>query len=182
MQVDEIRRLVKLVEESQIDELEVRRWWTVVRIHKQAANHKQEATHLVVTPAPMPMPVPVVAPVPVAAPVPAAAAAASPAAPAGEGARSGGASPAAVGEESREEELGVIRSPMVGTFYRAPSPTSPNYVEEGSSVSKGQVVCIVEAMKLMNEIEAEIAGTVVKILVQNGAPVEFNQPLFEIRP
>ena len=71
---------------------------------------------------------------------------------------------------------------MVVTFYRAPNPTAPAFVEVGARVEVGQVVCIVEAMKLMNEIEAEIVGTVERILVQNGQPVEFNQPLFLIRP
>jgi len=71
---------------------------------------------------------------------------------------------------------------MVGTFYAAPSPTAPPYVQVGSRVSSGQVVCIIEAMKLMNEIEAEISGTIAEVLVQNEQPVEFNQPLFLVRP
>ncbi len=163
MQVDEIRRLVKLVEESDIDELEVRRWWTVVRILKRANNHAPEATHHTVVTVPAPQPAPV-------APVVEAASAATPAA-------------AAKAEApSPEEGLVEIRSPMVGTFYRAPNPTAPPYVEVGARVAVGQVVCIVEAMKLMNEIEAETAGTVARILVENGQPVEFNQPLFLIRP
>ena len=76
----------------------------------------------------------------------------------------------------------LLTSPFVGTFYRAPAPEAPPFVDVGQTVRKGQVVCIVEAMKLMNEIEAEVAGTVEKILVENGKPVEFNQPLFVIRP
>jgi acetyl-CoA carboxylase biotin carboxyl carrier protein len=75
-----------------------------------------------------------------------------------------------------------IRSPMVGTFYRASSPDAKPYIESGSRVGVGQVVCIVEAMKLMNEIESEVAGEVVRVLVENGQPVEFNQPLFLVRP
>ena len=74
----------------------------------------------------------------------------------------------------------VVAAPLVGTFYRSPSPDSPPFVEVGSTVKKGQVLCIVEAMKLMNEIEAEVAGTVAEILVQNGSPVEFGQPLFRL--
>ncbi len=81
-----------------------------------------------------------------------------------------------------EAGLIAIRSPMVGTFYRAPSPTSPSYVEQNQRIEVGQVVCIVEAMKLMNEIESEVAGVIERILVQNGQPVEFNQPLFFVRP
>ena len=73
-----------------------------------------------------------------------------------------------------------IRSPIVGTFYRAPSPDSDNFVEVGNMVSPGSVLCIVEAMKLMNEIEADVSGKIIKILVENGKPVEYNQPLFLI--
>ena len=74
----------------------------------------------------------------------------------------------------------VVRSPMVGTFYRAASPTSANFVEVGQSVKKGDILCIVEAMKMMNHIEAEVSGTIESILVENGQPVEFDQPLFTI--
>jgi acetyl-CoA carboxylase biotin carboxyl carrier protein len=76
----------------------------------------------------------------------------------------------------------VVTAPLVGTFYRAPSPESPPYVEVGAIVKKGQVLCIVEAMKLMNEIEAEVGGRVTEIFVQNATPVEFGQPLFRIEP
>jgi len=78
--------------------------------------------------------------------------------------------------------LAVIRSPIVGTFYRAPAPDAPPYVEEGDIVDKGQVLCIVEAMKIMNEIESDVKGKVVKILVENAQPVEYGQPLFLIEP
>jgi len=86
--------------------------------------------------------------------------------------------------ETIEEEtrLITITSPIVGTFYRAPSPESAPFVEVGSRAKKGQVLCIVEAMKLMNEIESEIDGTVIKILVENGQPVEYGEPLFLIEP
>ncbi len=167
MHVDEIRRLVKLVEESDIDELEVRRWWTVVRILKRGSNHKGETQVVLAPPAPQVVPVAATpakeSPAQAVAPAPAAA-------------------PAKAEAAAPEEGLVEIRSPMVGTFYRAPNPTAPAYVEAGSRVEIGTVVCIVEAMKLMNEIEAETAGTVVKISVQNGQPVEFNQVLFLIRP
>ena len=82
-------------------------------------------------------------------------------------------------EEPRAEE-GVIRAPLVGTFYRSPGPDAAVFVEAGDQVSKGQTLCIVEAMKLMNEIEAEFAGTVREIYVENGQPVEYGQPLFRI--
>jgi acetyl-CoA carboxylase biotin carboxyl carrier protein len=87
---------------------------------------------------------------------------------------------AASGAES-EEGIDIIKSPIVGTFYEASSPGVPAFVKEGDTVSVGQVLCIVEAMKLMNEIESEAAGQIVKILVSNGQPVEYGQPLFKIR-
>ena len=79
------------------------------------------------------------------------------------------------------EELHIVKSPIVGTFYGSPSPGAPAFVNPGDRVEKGQVICIVEAMKLMNEIEADAAGEVVKCLVSNGQPIEFGQPLFSIR-
>jgi len=76
----------------------------------------------------------------------------------------------------------IIKSPIVGTFYRAPSPDAPPFVEVGDHVTKGTTLCIVEAMKLMNEIESDINGTIIKILVENAQPVDYNQPLFVIKP
>jgi len=87
-----------------------------------------------------------------------------------------------VEEKKEEENLEEIKSPMVGTFYRAPSPESPPYVQLGDKVNADSVLCIVEAMKLMNEIKAEMNGTVMDILVENGQPVEYGQPMFKIRP
>ncbi len=84
-------------------------------------------------------------------------------------------------EEDRQG-LKYISSPMVGTFYRAPDPSSPTFVEIGDSVTKNQTLCIIEAMKLMNEIEADVEGVVEEILVKNGRPVEYGQKLFAIRP
>lgn len=91
-----------------------------------------------------------------------------------------GISEAGPAETKAESKYHVIKSPMVGTFYRSPSPDSPSYVEVGQSVTKGQTLCIVEAMKLMNEIEADVKGKVVSILVENGQPVEYGEPLMEI--
>ncbi len=82
--------------------------------------------------------------------------------------------------ETEEEKLHVIKSPLVGTFYRAPAPGAPPFVEEGDIVSPGQVLCIIEALKVMNEIESDVKGKIVKILVENGQPVEYGQPLFLI--
>jgi acetyl-CoA carboxylase biotin carboxyl carrier protein len=89
--------------------------------------------------------------------------------------------PVAVPSTESEEGLCVIKSPIVGTFYEGSSPGAPAFVKEGDTVTVGQVLCIVEAMKLMNEIESEAAGQIVKILVSNGQPVEYGQPLFRIR-
>jgi acetyl-CoA carboxylase biotin carboxyl carrier protein len=84
--------------------------------------------------------------------------------------------------EAKVETAHEIRSPIVGTFYRAPAPDADPYVQVGDIVTKGSVLCIVEAMKLMNEIESDVDGRIVKILVDNGKPVEFNQPLFLVQP
>ncbi len=92
---------------------------------------------------------------------------------------------AAAAKSTADEEAGrhaVIKSPMVGTFYRAPAPDAPAFVEVGQDVDAGEVLCIIEAMKLMNEIKAEVAGRLVEILVESGDPVEYGQPLFSIEP
>jgi acetyl-CoA carboxylase biotin carboxyl carrier protein len=83
--------------------------------------------------------------------------------------------------EAVEEELHLVKSPIVGTYYESPSPGSPPFIKPGDRVTQGQVLCIVEAMKLMNEIESDVAGEVVKILVSNGQPVEYGQALFAVR-
>jgi acetyl-CoA carboxylase biotin carboxyl carrier protein len=95
----------------------------------------------------------------------------------------------AAGENKKESELPSsskrvveIKSPMIGTFYRSPNPDSPPFVSVGDKISKGQIVCIIEAMKLFNEIEAEISGTVVKVPLENATPVEYDQVLFEVEP
>ncbi len=84
--------------------------------------------------------------------------------------------------EEKKGDLVTITSPMVGTFYRSPSPDAPPFVEEGSLVKKGQPLCIIEAMKIMNEIEAEIDGKIISILVENGKAVEYGEPLFLVEP
>jgi acetyl-CoA carboxylase biotin carboxyl carrier protein len=92
------------------------------------------------------------------------------------------AAPAAGAPAAKNDNTVTLNSPMVGTFYRAPSPDAKVFVEEGDKITVGQVYCIVEAMKLMNEVKSEVNGKVVKILVQNGQAVEFNQPLLVIDP
>ena len=81
-----------------------------------------------------------------------------------------------------ESKLHVIKSPMIGTFYRTPSPDKPNFVSVGDEIKEGKVICIIEAMKLFNEIESDIKGKIVKVLVENASPVEYDQPLFLIEP
>jgi acetyl-CoA carboxylase biotin carboxyl carrier protein len=93
----------------------------------------------------------------------------------------GAAAPVAVPQLVATGEID-IKSPMIGTFYRAPSPEAGNYVEVGTEINADTVVCIIEAMKVMNEIKAEIKGVITQVLVENGKPVEFGQPLFKIRP
>lgn len=85
-------------------------------------------------------------------------------------------------EEAASSNTITIKSPMIGTFYRRPSPDKPNFIEVGDDVSAGKVVCIIEAMKLFNEIESEVSGKVVKILVEDSSPVEYDQPLFLVEP
>ena len=150
--IAEVRQLIRLVQRTGIGELEVSSGQRTVRIAAQA--------HLAVGPGPA-LPVALPAPAPER---PAPAAAAAPPAP----------KPA--------EDSAVIASPMVGTFYRAPAPDADPYVEVGDMVEVGQTVCIIEAMKLMNEIESEFRGRVVRILVENAQPVEFGQKLFLIEP
>jgi acetyl-CoA carboxylase biotin carboxyl carrier protein len=90
--------------------------------------------------------------------------------------------PAATTEADSDANLHIVKSPIVGTFYESPSPGSPAFVKIGDQVENGQILCIIEAMKLMNEIESDAAGEIVKRFVQNGQPVEYGQPLFAVRP
>ena len=149
MDIRKVKKLIELLEESGIDELEIREGEESVRISRHSKTPAQQYY------APAPMAAPVAAPV-AAAP----AAAEAPAAPKLNGT--------------------VARSPMVGTFYRKSSPASPSFVEVGQTVKKGDTLCIVEAMKMMNHIEAETSGVIESILVEDGQPVEFDQPLFTI--
>ncbi|TCP70926.1 biotin carboxyl carrier protein [Pseudomonas putida] len=152
MDIRKVKKLIELLEESGIDELEIKEGEESVRISRHS---KTPAAQQFYAPAPMAA-APAAAPIAAAAPVAEAAAAA----------------PALKGT--------VIRSPMVGTFYRKPSPTSPNFAEVGQSVKKGDTLCIVEAMKMMNHIEADVGGVIDAILVEDGQPVEFDQPLFTV--
>jgi acetyl-CoA carboxylase biotin carboxyl carrier protein len=159
MNEQDIRQLIKIVEESDIDSLEVRRWFQTIRIVKNRAtqnghNPVSSGTTTLLNLPTIPATTTVAAePVVAVTPAP-----------------------------PPPSNLVEIKSPMVGTFYRAPSPDSPSFVEAGKIIKVGDVLCIVEAMKLMNEIEAEQSGKIVKILVENAQPIEFGQPLFLLDP
>ena len=150
MDIRKVKKLIELLEESGIDELEIKEGEESVRISRHSKTPAQQYY----------------APAPMAAPAPAAAAPAA----------------AAVAEAPAAAKLNgtVARSPMVGTFYRKSSPASPAFVEVGQTVKKGDTLCIVEAMKMMNHIEAETSGVIESILVEDGQPVEYDQPLFTI--
>ena len=161
MDLRKLKKLIDLVEESGIAEIEVTEGEEKVRITRTTA----AAAPVYAAPAPAAAPV-YAAPAPAAAPVAAPAAAPAAAAPA--------AAPAA------RDLSNAQKSPMVGTFYRAPGPNAAAFVEVGQQVKAGDTLCIIEAMKLMNEIEAEKSGVVKEILVENGTPVEYGEPLFII--
>jgi acetyl-CoA carboxylase biotin carboxyl carrier protein len=152
MTADEIRELIRMAAEEGVAELEVQRGENRVRIRRYVA----AAPEITVT-----------APVPVAAPHTPVPAFAPPE-------KSEGA--------SADPNLALVKSPIVGTFYESPSPGSPPFVRVGERIQPGKVLCIIESMKLMNEIEAEIAGILESKLVQNGQPVEYGEALFAIRP
>jgi len=153
MDIRKVKKLIELLEESNIDELEICEGEESVRISRHRNLPPMQHSYQVPAAAPM------------AAPAPAAA-------------------PAAPAADNRPADSGpaghLVRSPMVGTFYRAAAPGSASFVEVGQQVRAGEVLCIVEAMKMMNQIEADKSGTVDAILVENGEPVEFDQPLIRI--
>ena len=158
MNLDDIRQILELVREHELAEFELERDGLKIRIKKGPSGQ------YVVHPA-----APVAVPAAVAAP---SAAPAQPVPP--------GAVPASEGD-AEEVNLAVVKSPIVGTFYRAPEPGAAPFVDVGGAVRKDQVLCIIEAMKLMNEIESEYAGEVVKVYVENGQPVQYGERLFAIK-
>ena len=157
MDLKQIQDLVKMVNKSNISELTIEEKDIKITI-KQKEDKYVTAAPVQALPQMQAMPV-------AAAPVASAPAAAAPA-----------AAPKAA------DNLITIKSPMIGTFYRKPAPDKPNFVEEGDEVRNGKVVCVIEAMKLFNEIESEISGKIVKVLVDNASPVEYDQPLFLVEP
>lgn len=163
MKVQEIRELIKLVDQSSIEEFVFESGGSKVKLKKNAG--------VTYTAAPAPQPAaaaPVQQEIPKAAATPASAPAPAPEAP--------------KAAAAADENLHKITSPMVGTFYQSPSPDAEAYVKKGTKISGESVVCIVEAMKLFNEIEAEVDGEIVEILVKDGQLVEYGQPLYLVKP
>jgi acetyl-CoA carboxylase biotin carboxyl carrier protein len=162
MNQKELRELIEFLIEKDITEFELERGDVKIKVKRG----EHGAPPVIMQAAPMVM---------AAAPHPAPAAA--PSVPAAAGAPG----PVTASAEAEDKDLYVVKSPIVGTFYEAPSPGSPPFVKPGDHVDAGQVLCIIEAMKLMNEIEADVAGEIVKRFANNGQPVEYGQPLFGIR-
>ncbi|MCA6421392.1 MAG: acetyl-CoA carboxylase biotin carboxyl carrier protein [Flavobacterium sp.] len=158
MDLKEIQNLIKFVSNSGVAEVKLETGDIKITIRTTLEGNSPDITYVQQAPMPQAIAAPVAA-------IPAATPAAAPAATADDNAK-----------------YVTIKSPMIGTFYRKPSPDKPVFVEVGNTISKGDVLCVVEAMKLFNEIEAEITGKIVKILVDDMSPVEFDQPLFLVDP
>jgi acetyl-CoA carboxylase biotin carboxyl carrier protein len=166
MNQKEIKELIELLVEKDITEFELERGDMKLHVKRGATT----ASIVQLAPAPAPMP-PVPAAPATSAQVASMAATQTPAT------AQTGAAPA----DAADADLVIVKSPIVGTYYEAPSPGTPPFVKVGDTVKEGQVLCIIEAMKLMNEIEAEVSGVVVKMFVNNGSPVEYGMPIFGIR-
>jgi acetyl-CoA carboxylase biotin carboxyl carrier protein len=163
MDLDEIRQILELMREHELTEFELEREGVKLRLRKATAGQWTAAM-----PAMPPVtftPAAVSAAPPMAAPV-----------------VDAGAGASVLTAANEDVDLAVIKSPIVGTFYRAPEPGAKSFVEIGDTVSKGQVLCIIEAMKLMNEINAECDGEIVKVYVENGQAVQYGERLFAIKP
>ena len=172
MDLKELKEILQILDEKEITEFELEEEGMKLRIRKAAAappNHVPLSSSAPNAPASF---------------VPAAPAVSVQGAPVSAQAPSSAAAPAAPNAASIgvDEGLAIVKSPIVGTFYRAPDPNSPPFVNVGDRVRVGQVLCIIEAMKLMNEIEAEVAGGVLKVHHESGQPVQYGDPLFTIRP
>jgi acetyl-CoA carboxylase biotin carboxyl carrier protein len=171
MNIKEIEDLIKFVAKSGVSEVELESKDFKITI-KTPAKSKESSAPPVTMPAYIPAPVPVaVPPMTTTSPAPA------PQTPASSAPAS--APPAKATDESKYV---TIKSPMIGTFYRSASPEKPSFVNIGDEVKPGKVICIIEAMKLFNEIESEVSGKIVKVLVDNASPVEYDQPLFLVDP
>jgi acetyl-CoA carboxylase biotin carboxyl carrier protein len=169
MNLNEIQELIKFVSKSGVTEVEIEKKDFKIIIKSDA---KKGAS----LPAGVPQAIQVAVPALPTAPV------AIPAAPAPVAAPAAALAPAPAPAASNDANLVTIKSPMIGTFYRASSPDKPSFVNIGDEIKPGKVLCIIEAMKLFNEIESEVSGRIVKVLVDDASPVEYDQPLFLVEP
>lgn len=158
MDTKDIQQLIDFISQSGLDEVNIETAELKISVKRYGSATQAAAS------APLPL-LAAATPAPIAAPQPAAALA-----------------PAAPTPKTDTSTYITIRSPMIGTFYRSATPDSPLFIEVGDSISEGKVVCIIEAMKLFNEIESEVSGRIVKVLVENATPVEYDQPLFLVEP
>ena len=159
MNLSQIQELIKFVSKSGVSEVAIEQKDFKITIKATDGKSKVQEVIQVAMPAAAPVAIAAAAPAPAAAP-------AAPAAPAAEA----------------KGNLIEVRSPMIGTFYRSPSPDKPAFIEVGQTIKAGDTVCVIEAMKLFNEIEAEVSGTIVKVLINDSTPVEYDQPLFLVEP
>jgi acetyl-CoA carboxylase biotin carboxyl carrier protein len=157
MTLDEIKQILDLVREHELSEFELEQEGVKLRVRKKG----HDAPTLMMSPAQLPMPM-------AHAGLPAAA-------------HAGTAADAAPAADADGLELAVVKSPIVGTFYRSPEPSAPAFVNVGDTVRKNQVLCLIEAMKLMNEIVSEYDGEIVQVFVENGQPVQYGERLFAVR-
>lgn len=160
MKTNEIRDLIDFIAHSGLNEVDIETKELKLHVKREPDQKVLKSSAPVMAAAPAPAPAPAASTAPPAAPAPA-----SP-------------QPSSSGSSNMVE----IKSPMIGTFYRSANPDSPSFVSVGDKVTKGQTVCIIEAMKLFNEIESEVSGTIVKVMVENSSPVEYEQALFLVEP
>lgn len=158
MNIKEIQDLIKFVSKSGVSEVEIEQKDFKITIKTPVGGAPMAMTAMAPVALPMPAAAPVAAPAPVAA------------------------APAPAAAPASDSKLVEIKSPMIGTFYRSAGPDKPPFVEVGQTIKPGDKVCIIEAMKLFNEIESEISGTIVKVLVNDSTPIEYDQPLFLVEP
>lgn len=161
MDLKEIQNLIKFVAKSGASEVKLETDEIKITIRTGPLGREAEAAYM--------------HQIPMAAPV-------MPAAPAAVMPTNEAAAPAAASTDGEDAKYITIKSPIIGTFYRKPSPDKPPFAEVGQNIAKGDVLCVIEAMKLFNDIESEVAGKIVKVLVEDSSPVEFDQPLFLIDP
>jgi acetyl-CoA carboxylase biotin carboxyl carrier protein len=159
MNLSQIQELIKFVSKSGVSEVAIEQKDFKITIKATDGIGKVQEVIQVAMPAAAPVAIAAAAPAPAAAP----------------------AAPAASAAEAKGNLI-EVRSPMIGTFYRSPSPDKPAFIEVGQTIKAGDTVCVIEAMKLFNEIESEVSGTIVKVLVNDSTPVEYDQPLFLVEP